>query len=181
MLLDVDISSTVPLISLSSRRNNWGIMCFLIYYEAQTGCTVTTFFDMTEHWNQSSQILVHLAQKCPVSGKPRRSSFHADSAITNKLFKPAPAKTCPIISCHLRMIRSADVFSIWILPARIFSYFHTTPNTGAHKAHLFTSTGQRPVCVYLNRFTKQSLDQTTISRRMNKHGKLTLSLIKTAV
>ncbi len=146
--------------------------------------TVTTFLDMTEHWNQSSQILVHLAQKHPVCGNPRCGSSHADSAITNRLFKPAiehPAKTFPVISCHLRIIRSTNVFSIWILPARIFSYFHMTPNTGGHKAHLFTSTGQRPVCVHLHRFAKQSLDQTRKSRRMNKHRNLTLSRIKTAL
>lgn len=56
--------------------------------------TVTSFLDVTERWNQSSQILVHLAQKRPICGNPRRGSSHADSAITNRLFKPTIGRPC---------------------------------------------------------------------------------------
>lgn len=149
------------------RRNNWDIMCFSDLLRGWTVLvsTVTTFLDKTESWNRSSQILVHLAQKHPVWGKPRRGRSHADSAITNRLFKPAFRWTCQnfpyyflspqndLLRQHLFHMNTSyeDIFIFSHDPKRLFL-------AGAHKAHLFVSTDRTPALFI--RFSKKRLDQT---------------------
>ncbi len=140
--------------------------------------TVTTFLDMTSTETKAARYWCIWHRNVPF----------LENHVAVLLTQTVPSQTGFSIQPLPKLSLLFPVTSEWSAPPTSFpyeyflrGYFHMTPNTGAHKAHLFTSTGQRPVCVYLNRFTKQSLDQTRISRRMNKHGKLTLSRIKTAV